>query len=288
MNKIKVELNQEYNPDDIISKLKAEPLLKNIDVNLFNLNDCLLLVEENKNCRKCKSLDDCLNSTRGYCTKYIDDSFILSRCKYKIKEDELREQNNLIKTLFMPKTIREASLEDFKLNTEERRQAYQKAVNFITNYENEKKGLFIYGNYGSGKTYLLAAIANELAARHVKTLLIYFPDLIRELKDSIRDDSFSSIINELKNIDVLMLDDLGSENMTSFVRDDILGPILNYRMAEKKPVFISSNLTPEQLIPYITITNTSIDQSKAIRILTRIQNVCEIITLGRRKFDANN
>ena len=40
-----------------------------------------------------------------------------------------------------------------------------------------------------------------------------------------------------------MLDDLGSENMSAWLRDEVLGPVLNYRVLECKPLFISSNIS---------------------------------------------
>ena len=76
--------------------------------------------------------------------------------------------------------------------------------------------------------------------------------------------------------------------MTTIVRDEILGPVLNYRMAEEKPLFISSNLTPEQLLSHLSLNATALDKTKAMRIMSRISQISELVNMGRRKYDGTN
>lgn len=281
MNKLTSPIDNRVNLDEIMDKLRKNPLFKDIDINISNLNSCLIMQDEHLNCLNCQGLDKCPNTEAGYKYVYNEGEFVLLRCNKKRDYDNINRQNSLIKTLYMPKNVREAKLENFILNTKERVSAYKKIVNFITNFEQEQtKGLYIYGNYGSGKTYLLGALANELAKRNIGSLLIYFPDLIRELRDSLGENRFTEIINELKTIPVLIIDDLGSENMTSFVRDEVLGPVLNYRMAENRPIFISSNLTPQQLLVHLETNGSSLDKTKSIRIMQRIGQISEAISLG--------
>ena len=87
-------------------------------------------------------------------------------------------------------------------------------------------------------------------------------------------ERLEEIINRLKTIDVLMLDDLGSENLSSWLRDEILGPILNYRYEAHKPVCISSNLSIEELSEHFSKTSDSIDTVKGARLMKRLQGVC--------------
>lgn len=291
MKKVDINLDNKINIDKIINDLKKDPLFSNINIDISNLNSCLIMKEENDNCKNCQGLNKCLNNQAGFKLVYEEntDCFLLKKCRLKQELDAKIQESSLIKTLYMPKSVREASLEKFSLDTPERKEIYKKVVNFITNYDvSHKLGLYIYGNYGCGKTYILGALAKELATKNIDSLLIYFPDLIRELKDSLNDDRFSSLINELKDVDVLMLDDVGSENMTTFVRDEILGPVLNYRMAEEKPLFISSNLTPEQLLSHLSLNATALDKTKAMRIMSRISQISELVNMGRRKYDGTN
>lgn len=286
MERLKIKGDAQFNPQKLIKDLAKNPLFTEVEVSLLNLNDCLIMQEEMTNCQHCPGLANCPNSQPGYCHIYDKsrDEFVLKRCKLQKEVDYKNRETELIKTLYMPKTIKEATLTDFHIDTEARAQIYQKVVNFLTNYGNlDTKGLYVYGSFGCGKTYLLGAVARELAVRNIDSLLIYFPDLIRELKESLGEERFGALINKLKDVPVLMLDDLGSENITTFVRDEILGPILNYRMAEKKPLFISSNLTPDQLLTHLCLNESSLDKTKAMRIMSRIGQISEPINMGRRK-----
>lgn len=105
----------------------------------------------------------------------------------------------------------------------------------------ECKGIYFYGKFGVGKTYLLGAIANRLAERQIPSLLVHTPEFLREMKNSLSDGSFNEKMELLKTVPVLMLDDIGAENMTNWVRDEIIGVILQYRMMERLPTLYSSN-----------------------------------------------
>ena len=61
-----------------------------------------------------------------------------------------------------------------------------------------QKALYIYGKFGVGKTYLLGAIANQLAEKQISSLIVYFPDFLRELKGSIGDNTLNEKIEMVK------------------------------------------------------------------------------------------
>ncbi|MBQ9124893.1 MAG: ATP-binding protein [Acholeplasmatales bacterium] len=263
---------------DYINEIQA--YFKEYKIDLTNVNDFSIMKNEMENCSCCNGIDFCKNESKGYCTKYLDNQFILMECKYK---KELRLQNeasNLIKTLYLPTSILEADLKDFHINSESRSKIYNQIIAFINSFGKQKcKGLYIYGSFSIGKTYTLACIANELSKNNISSLLIYFPDLVVDLKNAINTDRFEALINMLKSIDVLMLDDLGSENMTPWIRDEILGPILNYRALENKPVFISSNINPGDLKNHFSIDKASASSLKAERLLSRMNALMNSINM---------
>jgi primosomal protein DnaI len=79
----------------------------------------------------------------------------------------------------------------------------------------------------------------------------------------------------LKSIDVLMIDDVGSEKMTDWLRDEIIGPIVNYRLMEGKPIFMSSNLTPLQYKEHLALS----DKLKGERIYNRLNSSVILVSL---------
>lgn len=273
MRKLKVEANSEFNLDEYLNDLQAK--LPNYNINVNNANDFALMLEEKENCKACQGLYMCKNMNPGLCSTYEDNSFKYNECKYKKELNEQNKNNSLIKTLYMSKAVLNAKLENFEINCESRKKIYAQIVDFINNFtfEERKKGLYLYGSFSIGKTFTLGCIANELAKNNIKCLLIYFPDLVSDIKTAFGTDRLPNLINMLKSIDVLMLDDLGSENLTPWVRDEILGPVINYRVNENKPVFVSSNISPKDMISHLAIDKTPAGELKAERIISRLQGL---------------
>lgn len=282
MNKISFKYD-EKDVLEFVQELKKDSRLKNYNITEENANLFYQMIESIKHCKECKGLTECPNNIKGYTKEVHNSSLVMKACRYK-KEDTLREsQAGLFKTKFLPINVCESTLDKYYTNTLSRKEAYRQANNFITNIDNENEGLYLCGDFGQGKTFLLAAIANELVKKNKRCLLVYFPELVSSLKSALNDgDKFESMIDELKNVDVLMLDDLGSENVSPWLRDEILGVILNYRALANKPICISSNLSMRALMEHFNVEKTNEGKTKAIRILKRISMlVGDQITLSR-------
>ncbi|MEY8584359.1 primosomal protein DnaI [Ligilactobacillus animalis] len=190
-----------------------------------------------------------------------------------------REQKALearVKTINLPRSVRRAQLKDYD-RSDERMEAFKVALAFITSYSKTPKefhkGLYLEGSFGVGKTFLLAAIANDLAKRGYQTTLVHFPSFAVEIKASIGKNQTNDYIDSLKKAPVLMIDDIGADSLSSWLRDDVLGVILQYRMQEELPTFFSSNLSMEQLEKeYLDINNRGeAEPLKAKRIMERIK-----------------
>lgn len=287
MMKVKLDSNESATLD-FIEELKNNPLLEGKDITLFNANDYALYLKEYENCKHCKGLKDCKNDTEGYKTELDGDSFILSSCKYKKEYLQKEKESTHIHTLFVSKRILNAQLEFMDVTTPNRKKIYEHILKFIPTIQSNSfmKGLFIYGDFSTGKTYILGCIANELARNQIESLIIYFPDLVVELKTAIATPRFEELMNYLKSVDVLLLDDLGSENLTNWLRDEVLGPILNYRLMEEKPIFISSNLDPttEEFLSYLSITKIANDKLKGTRIKSRLEGLVKPVELDNPKY----
>ena len=135
-----------------------------------------------------------------------------------------------------------------------------------------RKGCIFTGKFGVGKSYLLGALANELAARHIHSVVVYVPEFLREMKQAIQDHTLSEKIEFVKRAPVLMLDDIGAETMSSWTRDEILGTILQYRMSEQLPTFLTSNFNYDELEHHLSFTQRGEKEVvKAGRIMERIR-----------------
>lgn len=233
--------------------------------------------KESKECELCESLEACKNMIPGFQPHLVirQNSIDVSyeRCPKKIMNDKRREHERLIESLYVPKEVLKASLGDIELD-QGRFMAIKHAKDFVEEYtpDGKHKGLYLYGAFGTGKSYILGAIANELAKRGVSSMLVYVPEFLREMKGSIGDHTVNEKLDIIKKAPVLMLDDIGAETMSSWVRDEILGTILQFRMMENLPTFFTSNFNFNQLEHHLTYSQRGEEEKmKAGRIMERIK-----------------
>ena len=278
-----IKASEDANFKKLVSRIKAKD-----DLAMKYTSKLEESVKELNNCSKCKGLEGCPNKVKG--SVYYPSvngnmiSFNYVACKYQKAQDELL--NNSAKTFLEPFQIRTASIKEIDLTDKKRAPLIKWIKDFYKNYQKDKhiKGLFLHGSFGSGKTYILAALLNELAKNGANTVIMYYPEMLRNLKESFSSD-FDNKMNLFKTCDVLLLDDLGAEHVTGWNRDEILSTILNYRMEEGLPTFITSNLNKEELIEHLSYTDSFKDPLKAERIVQRINQLTEdmeMISKNRR------
>lgn len=207
----------------------------------------------------------------------IDVSYVpTAKLKAAQAAAELQKRVELVN---MPKFIRQADFDHFYTDeehqTESRQEAFNAALRFVNSYQpgNFQKGLYLYGSFGVGKTYLLGAIANALAQQGISSTLLHFPSFAVKMKGAINDNSTGQLLDQVKESPILMIDDIGADAMSAWVRDDILGVILEYRMQQELPTFFSSNFSMKQLEEeHLAIDNRGNEEPlKARRIMERIR-----------------
>ncbi len=269
--------------DNIIDKFMADPIVSNFimqndlthETIIYGINNILTFVSDKEICSKCKGLYECKLNSPGFWSRLDmyngDIELDYENCRYN-KSDGSRKNIN---AFYVPKKIFQATLDDFDMIGPERKEIHRYMLNFLKNYKKNSyvKGMYISGLYGSGKTYILATMANEIAKLGFKITFVYYPDLVRELKSSIATPRFEEKIDILKRADILFIDDIGGESVNQFIRDEVLGPVLQYRLLDQKPTFFSSNLKPKTLIDAMCKENTQLEKTKALRIVERIKSL---------------
>lgn len=204
-----------------------------------------------------------------------------------IQLQKAEELDRRVTMVSMPKTLKEASFESMTPEDYENRyEAIQKSLQFINAYKNNPntyhKGLYLHGQFGVGKTYILAALVNALAKQGVKSTLVHYPELLVDLKARIRTNTVDQRVNEIKQAPVLVLDDIGAESNSEWVRDDVLGVILQHRMQEQLSTFFTSNFTMAELEQFLTTTRDGADIAKSARIMERIKYLSEEVEVEGR------
>ncbi len=125
------------------------------------------------------------------------------------------------------------------------------AKEFVANFSTSKENLLFTGNAGLGKTFLSHCIANELLKKGYTVLYLSAPQLFdilrKELISKNGDEKTSTELGRyVFNCDLLIIDDLGTENITEFTVSE-LNTVINERLLGKHSTIISTNLTPLEM-----------------------------------------
>ncbi len=130
----------------------------------------------------------------------------------------------------------------------------QKALKAAHTFAEKPKGWLVFmGGYGSGKTHLAAAIANYRAGLGDPPLFIMVPDLLDHLRATFSPNSnitFDRRFDEIRTSPLLVLDDLGTQSMTPWVREKLY-QLFNYRYNAELPTVISTSDSLEEMDPRI-------------------------------------
>lgn len=112
---------------------------------------------------------------------------------------------------------------------------------YLPNFKNSNTNLLFYGNSGTGKTFLSWCIAKELLDKGFLVVYKTSDDLLRALKD-IKFNNDTDLENLLINCDLLIIDDLGSEQITDFSSTELF-TLINKKILKNKKMLISTNLS---------------------------------------------
>ena len=161
----------------------------------------------------------------------------------------------------------------FRENAAATLSAAKNFVDEILRGENPE-GMLLQGAAGCGKTFLAAAMANDLIDHDQEVRFVVVPDLLDLIRESFNDDSpyrEGALMQEVKTAPVLILDDLGAHNYTDWSVKTIFS-ILNYRLNYELPTIITTNLGKEQ-----------IEELFGSRVYSRLLEMCRFFLLDNTK-----
>ena len=275
----------------VLNNKVVETIVKENNISIDELDKNLLPVLSYtfkcKECVGCTGLDKCVQPTVGYeptltydGAKFTEDT---APCSYLQVVNLALEKNKNLKLISC--SVSNFDFSDIYINPK-RKQVMEEIKNCFSNYEKgiNTKGLYIHGRYGCGKTYLLAYLAQQFATNNHQVIFAYYPDLVRSFKSSISDGTLEDKIEELKDIEILVLDDFGGETTTAFIRDEVLSAILQERMTNNKLTFMSSNLNEKLLIEHLSESQKEVDSLRASRVHERIRALMNFIELDDQNY----
>lgn len=193
------------------------------------------------------------------------------------RQEAIRGRLNLIN---LPASLKEASLAQVDLDDIGRYQAFELLTNFVADYPNYQKAIYLYGDFGVGKSYMMAALAHDLSEkRGVSTTLLHYPSFVLDVKNAISSGQVKEKIDDVKVAQVLILDDIGAEQSSPWMRDEILQVILQHRMQENLPTFFTSNFNFVDLERHFATARNGDETWQAKRVMERIRYLAQEVRL---------
>lgn len=153
-------------------------------------------------------------------------------------------------------------------------QAMKNYVEHFDEFRKNGKGLLLFGDVGTGKTFLAACVANALIDKGVPCLVTNFARIANTVQGLF--EGRQEYYDSLAKFPLLVLDDLSAERKTEYMQEIVFN-VIDARYRAKLPLIVTTNLTREELMNPADITNQ--------RIFSRLFEMCtpiEIAGVDRR------
>lgn len=238
-----------------------------------------------KECRACKDCTGypCKKETNpgfkygtGYRADLQDMTVYYIDCPYKISHINKIKAEKQFSAAKIPNKYLGKTFADYKVTLEN-----QNAVRAAHMAIEDGVGCYFFGGVGTGKTFLTAIIAQELLRRGKSVIFGDLSYLLNKMRASFTKDSENDIeemMDTLKNCDVLILDDLGTEYVTEWATDKLF-EIINFRYNKEKQTLITSNYGLGDLENRFNTPTKGAGGVTGTRLVSRISEMCKRVRL---------
>lgn len=183
-------------------------------------------------------------------TGFVNGNDGLLPCKCK-KEKLIKE--NLLKSE-IPLRFKNKNFQSYKTKHEDgkdipgRELNIEKMQKYISIFQKTKQGLILFGKSGTGKTHLAVSVLKELINQGYTGMFYNSVDLLSDIKSSFNQKqgedakTESEIFKKTQSADILLIDDMGVDKVSEWVRQTFYA-IINKRYQDEKAVIITTNCT---------------------------------------------
>ena len=183
----------------------------------------------------------------------------------------------------IPERYRGCSLAGYGTSNESQRAAKSLSRRFVEEYPAVNAGLLFVGPSGVGKTHLAAAILAELVdTRGAKGLFVDFSDLMDRIQATFgrsAEGSAEDILAPIRDVELLVLDELGARRPTDFTRDVLYG-VLNTRYSRKRITLVTTNFGDVPEKP----GGETLEVRVTTTVRSRLAEMCQLVTISGPDF----
>lgn len=200
--------------------------------------------------------------------------------KIDLEQEEKQRQekyrkiiNNIYKDNYMKKRLQKYNFENFSDTTYEEKNVINQLIKFsdLCIKSEMKNGLIIFGNIGYEKTYLAACISNKMIEQNKIVLMEKSSSIIDRIKESFNKAELSEmeVIELYSNVDMLIIDDFGNENLSRWALEKLY-KIISNRYDNELPIVITTRYNKEQLIEQLSTENETEIAEEIVEVLNEM------------------
>ncbi|ADL54004.1 ATP-binding protein [Clostridium cellulovorans] len=213
-----------------------------------------------------------LLTSKGYPINYLEPQYTCNNCKdtgyinnnircscYKKYMVHVYYKNSQLKDI-----LRENNFDNFNINLFSNHKSdnvpvsprkniekiWTSCSSYVKNFKNSNENLLFYGDSGTGKTFMSNCIAKELLDCGFLVVYRTADELIKNLREIVIEGN-KDLEKLLIECDLLIIDDLGTEQKTDFSRSELFN-LLNKKLLKRNKMLISTNLSPEDILKNYT------------------------------------
>lgn len=220
-------------------------------------------------CGECHSQKECVLTKHDGTTRIVHCACECSvarnakEAEEKRKRDRMQYLDGMRRTGFPDAEMREWT---FAKSDHTDQKSENIARRYVANFDamrNQGTGLLLCGPVGTGKSFLAAAIANELISQGTPCLMTNFSRIISRVSEKFGGDQ--KYLDDLNRFDLLIIDDLGAERNSEYTWEKVMD-VIDARYRAGLPLIVTTNLNPKDLYDPSDIRRQ--------RVFSRLKEMC--------------
>lgn len=220
-------------------------------------------------CGKCHTQKECTLSKMDGTTRTVRCACECSvaqnarEAEEKRKRDRLQYLDSMRRTGFPDAEMREWTFSKSDHTDQKNENIARKYVSNFDAMRSQGTGLLLCGSVGTGKSFLAAAIANELISQGTPCLMTNFSRIISRISEKFGGDQ--KYLDNLNRFDLLIIDDLGAERDSEYMWEKVMD-VIDARYRAGLPLIVTTNLNPKDLYDPSDIRRQ--------RVFSRLKEMC--------------